>query len=502
MKKGIIKSIESPDDAARLSITTRMLIEEALNRHYKVEYIPAYSDDEQYGSGVATCVKNQKSVIFKSDYTNLTPSYGFFTAEIKSLTYNLLKAGKVPFPKTWMVNQRTSTPRLRKILDQAAEVVIKPVDTNHGDGITIGVTTITEMQKAIKRALNVSKRKSVIVQKRVYGEEYRFLVLQGKVIAVSHRRPPFVTGNGTDTVEKLIEKLNQDPRRGNKHTSALTKVSLSDVKRANQKGFLKTVPEQGWEVELLKTSNLSKGGFAEDLTDIAGDILKKIAVKAAKACSLGLAGVDIMTSDIENGGTTNSYVIEVNLAPGLRMHEFPSIGQPRPVVKMIFDELEKHTVYKKKPLQEIGRFAYVELNHTTKKLPARIDTGARTTAIWASEIVEKNGMLSWEFAAKGSEYWTGQKFTNNKFEKNHVMSSNGHRQLRYKVPINITINDRTIKTFATLADRSHAAFPILVGCNTLTGKFYVNVQKCPKKLAEIYNNWYNKSGLKKSRGAK
>jgi cyanophycin synthetase len=101
------------------------------------------------------------------------------------------------------------------------------------------------------------------------------------------------------------------------------------------------VPDHDKEIGLLKTSNLSRGGESIDVTDIASPKLKEMAVAAAQACQLGIAGVDIITEDIENGSTKDSFIIEVNASPGLRMHHFPSIGQPRNVAAMIFDELEK-----------------------------------------------------------------------------------------------------------------------------------------------------------------
>jgi hypothetical protein len=141
----------------------------------------------------------------------------------------------------------------------------------------------------------------------------------------------------------------------------------------------------------------------------------------------------------------------------------------------------------------IGRYEYIWLVATDqKRIPARIDTGARTSSVWASNIVESGGVLSWTFIAPESEFWTGQKITSRGFEERIVSSSTGHKQVRYRVPVKLQIKGRRIKTFATLADRSHAAFPVLIGRNTLSGKFVVDVQHGSRHLDQIEDDFSNK----------
>jgi hypothetical protein len=134
----------------------------------------------------------------------------------------------------------------------------------------------------------------------------------------------------------------------------------------------------------------------------------------------------------------------------------------------------------------IGRTEYVWLVDADKKrIPARIDTGARTTAVWASDFVEEDGILSWKFFAPGSEFWTNEKFHSKIFKKRVVMSSTGHQETRYYIPITLQMKKRRVKTYCTLANRSHATFPILIGRNTLTGKFVVDVAHGSRVLSEI-----------------
>lgn len=141
----------------------------------------------------------------------------------------------------------------------------------------------------------------------------------------------------------------------------------------------------------------------------------------------------------------------------------------------------------------IGRMEYVWLVATNqKKIPARIDTGARTTAIWASSIKETDGVLTWKFFAPKSEFFTGETFQTNKFEKRVVMSSTGHQETRYLTQLVLQIKNRRVRTFATLANRAHSTFPILIGRNTLAGKFLVDVQYSTRKLSELDHENFEK----------
>jgi cyanophycin synthetase len=258
------------------------------------------------------------------------------------LSAALFEKNNIPTPESETVELMADDASLLTILNKYQKMVVKPLRSNHGSGITVGVDDLAKLKDALDFVKRANPRdKFALLQKQIVGaKEYRFLVLDGKVIAVAHRRPPFVVGNGKKNIRELLGELNQDSRRGTGHRAVMTKVKIADVVNANGRDFLKLVPEKSEVIEVLKTSNLSRGGVAEDFTVRASEQLKQIAVLAAKSCFLGLAGVDIMTSDIENGDRKNSFVIEVNSAPGLRMHESPSIGDSQHVVSQIFDVLE------------------------------------------------------------------------------------------------------------------------------------------------------------------
>lgn len=137
-----------------------------------------------------------------------------------------------------------------------------------------------------------------------------------------------------------------------------------------------------------------------------------------------------------------------------------------------------------KPKVTIGRLEYVWIvTSNQKKIPARIDTGARTTAIWASDIYECDGKVVWKFFAKGSEFYSGIEHTTSQYEKRVVASSTGHKEIRFLVPVTLQIKNRRVRTKCTLANRQTQAFPVLVGRNTLSGKFIVDVQHGSKKLS-------------------
>ncbi len=331
--------IRDEEQASSLNITTRLLVLEALRRGWHVEYTQAYPDESD--SGMAHCTKNDKELFFDSDLTALTPVYGFWAANNKNLTYGLLVKNSVPTPHTRIISIDAPDGELMEHLDAMSGMVVKPLATNHGVGITVGVHDLENLKRAITNGKQYSKSGYILLQEQVYGDEYRFLVLDNEVIAVAGRQPACVTGDGRLSVRELIEDKNLDERRGEGHKASLTKISIDDVVTARGERLLSVIPDLGEKVALLDTSNLSRGGEAIDYTDVVHDSLKAIAVSAAKACGLGLAGVDIMTDDITMPAQGRSYVIEVNLAPGLRMHHFPSQGSPRDVASMIFEKMEE-----------------------------------------------------------------------------------------------------------------------------------------------------------------
>ncbi|RMF21759.1 MAG: cyanophycin synthetase [Cyanobacteria bacterium J083] len=223
-------------------------------------------------------------------------------------------------------------------------VAIKPLDGNHGRGITLNIRSQREAEKAYDLARAEAKTRGVIVERYYPGKDYRILVINGKVVAVAERIPAHVVGDGKSTIAELIEQTNQDPRRGDGHDNILTKITVDQTVLElldRQNLTLNTILDKDEIAYLRATANLSTGGIAIDRTDEIHPANIWMAERTAKTIDLDIAGIDIVSPDIarplrEVGGA----IVEVNAAPGFRMHVAPSQGLPRnvaaPVLEMLF----------------------------------------------------------------------------------------------------------------------------------------------------------------------
>jgi cyanophycin synthetase len=293
-------------------------------------------------------------------------------ASDKALAKRLLDEAGIPVPNGIVVS---SLDEASDIFEQlGTPLAVKPVDGNHGNGITLYVTTRQELRAAFHDARQVSSK--VLIEEQFEGEDYRVLVINGRVVAASQRIPAHVIGNGLDTVDQLIRVLNDDPRRGEGHEKALTRVSvdarmLSVLQR--QGLSLAAVPERDQRVVLSDTANLSTGGTAVDVTDALHPELGRMCERAAKAIGLDICGVDLVVPTIEapfeSGG-----IVEVNAGPGLRMHLFPDAGTPRDVATSIVEMLYPH--------QSNGRIPIISVTGTN---------GKTTTTRMIGHTVERTG---------------------------------------------------------------------------------------------------------------
>ena len=222
-------------------------------------------------------------------------------------------------------------------------LVVKPLDGNHGRGVTTGLRTDEDIVAAFALAQPHSRR--VIVEEELPGRDHRILVVDGQVVAVAERVPAHVIGDGVRTVAELVAEANADPRRGDGHENLLTRIRLDDQAAADilaRQGLgVDSVPAEGRFVALRTTANLSSGGVAIDRTDVIHPDNAAIARRAALAIGLDVAGIDLLAPDISRSiRETGGGIVEVNAAPGLRMHLAPSEGQPRdvaePIVRMMF----------------------------------------------------------------------------------------------------------------------------------------------------------------------
>jgi cyanophycin synthetase len=259
----------------------------------------------------------------------------------KDLTKRLLHAAGVPVPlgqpvetvdEAWAVAQKVGLP-----------VVVKPQDGNQGKGVTVNITDRAQLEEAYKNAADYG---TVMVERFLPGQDFRLLVVGDQLVAAARREPPQVLGDGERTVRELVDIVNQDPRRGEGHGTALTKIRLDDIaiaRLALQNLTPDSVPEKGQRVVLRNNANLSTGGTATDVTDDVHPEVAARAVAAAQMVGLHICGVDMVAETVlrpleEQGGG----FVEVNAAPGLRMHLAPSYGKPRAIGQAIVDRLYAH----------------------------------------------------------------------------------------------------------------------------------------------------------------
>jgi cyanophycin synthetase len=262
-------------------------------------------------------------------------------AQDKELTKKLLDAAGVPVPQGRGVSDPDDA--WAAAMEIGLPVVIKPKDGNQGKGVTVNVTTREQLDAGFKAASEF--RDDILVERYLPGHDYRLLVVGDKLVAAARREPPHVIGNGQQSVRELVEQVNLDPRRGDGHGSALTKIRFDDIAIGTlaQNGLSPdSVPAIGQRVVLRNNANLSTGGSATDVTDDVHPEVAARAVAAAHMIGLDICGVDLVCDSVlkpiedQNGG-----IVEVNAAPGLRMHLAPSFGKARPIGEAIVDTLFK-----------------------------------------------------------------------------------------------------------------------------------------------------------------
>ncbi|GAX36074.1 cyanophycin synthetase [Nodularia sp. NIES-3585] len=287
----------------------------------------------QMGYGV-----NQKRM--QATMTNNTGILGVELACDKEATKRILAAAGAPVPRGTVINFLDD-------LEEAIEyvggypIVIKPSDGNHGRGITIDIRTWDEAEAGYEAARLVSR--SIIIERYYVGRDHRVLVVDGKVVAVAERVPAHVVGNGRSSIADLVEETNQDPNRGDGHDKILTKIELdrNSYQLLERQGYtINSVPPKGVICYLRATANLSTGGSAIDRTDEIHPENVWLAQRIVKIIGLDIAGLDIVTTDISRPlREMDAVIVEVNAAPGFRMHVAPSIGTPRNVAGAVMDML-------------------------------------------------------------------------------------------------------------------------------------------------------------------
>jgi cyanophycin synthetase len=312
----------------------------------------------------------------------------------KEDTHQLLNDLGLPVPQQRMIySERRAVAAAERI---GYPVVVKPLNANHGRGVSINLTTADQVIAAFTQAQEQGTGRAVLVESFVEGLDHRMLVVDKELVAVAKRVPGHVVGDGVSTIAALIDIVNQDPRRGIGHEKVLTQLELD--KQANrllaEAGKDENSVLDGGEIFYLRsTANLSTGGTAIDMTDVVHPDNREMAVRAVRAVGLDVGGVDFLSADI-----TRSYkeiggaIVEVNAAPGFRMHVAPSEGEPRDVAGKVMDMLFGPT--------EVGRIPIAAITGTngkttTSRMLAHIlkDCG-HTVGLTSTDGIQIDGKIS------------------------------------------------------------------------------------------------------------
>jgi cyanophycin synthetase len=260
-------------------------------------------------------------------------------AQDKELTKELLLAAGVPVPQGRPVTDFDDAHRA------AAEigwpVVVKPRDGNQGKGVTVNIVSDEHLRIAYDAARAISDE--VLVERFIPGYDFRLLVVGDRLVAAARRDPPHVIGDGLHSIRELVEQANTDPRRGDGHATPLTRMRIDDIAlaRLSLQGFgPDDIPPKGRRVVLRNNANLSTGGTATDVTDDVHPEVAARAVDAARMIGLDICGVDVVCESLQQPlEAQGGGVVEVNAAPGLRMHLSPSYGKGRPVGEAVIDTM-------------------------------------------------------------------------------------------------------------------------------------------------------------------
>ncbi|MCL1791997.1 MAG: cyanophycin synthetase [Peptococcaceae bacterium] len=264
----------------------------------------------------------------RASMSGLDSCIGVETAQDKVLTRRVLGEVGLPVPFGRVIR---SEQEAREFLREAGRpVVIKPCTGNQGWGVYVGLSDETQVAKAYCLAVAGRREGCVLAEEYVEGQSYRLLVIDGVMAAAARKRPAQVTGDGRSTLARLIEVCNEDPVRGKGHGKMLTRLRLGDEEIFDLacRGWKPDmIPEKGCQVVVRSGANLSTGGTAEDVTSLVHERYKKMAVDAAGCIGLGVAGVDLIVPDISRFEADRVKILEVNAAPGLRMHLPSDLGR-------------------------------------------------------------------------------------------------------------------------------------------------------------------------------
>jgi cyanophycin synthetase len=361
-----IQQMREIREATRLGPSTGSIVEEAIARD--IPWIRLNRNSlVQLGYG-----KNQ--VRFRATMTEKTSSIAVDIASDKEETKRMLLEQAIPVAKGTTISSVNDVDRA--IREVGFPLVFKPLDGNHGRGISINIRNRENAIAAYEFAAKISRR--VIVERFVTGYDFRVLVIDHKMVAAALRDPANVKGDGVSTIQQLIDNENMDPRRGYGHEKVLTLITVDrdTLDLLEKKGYtLDTIPAKGEKVFVKSTANLSTGGTSIDVTDQVHPQNIFFCERISKIIGLDICGIDIMAQNLSQPLTdTGGVILEVNAAPGFRMHIAPSEGLARNVAGNVIDMLY--------PWGKSARIPIIAVTGTN---------GKTTTTRLIAHIVKNNG---------------------------------------------------------------------------------------------------------------
>ena len=441
-----IQKMREIRERVRLGPSTGSIVEDAVSRD--IPWIRLGTNSlVQLGYGI-----NQMR--FQATITCKTSSIAVDIACNKEQTKKMLDAASIPVASGGIcVEEEDLDEIIRKI---GYPIVLKPLDGNHGKGASINVKTREEAVEGLAYAKKYSHR--VIVEKFITGYDFRVLIIDNKLVAAAKREPAHVKGDGKHTIQQLIEETNKDPRRGYGHENVLTQIDVDRdttdlLEKLNY--TLETVPEKGEVVYLKSTANLSTGGTSIDVTDMMHPENIFLCERISRVIGLDICGVDIMAENLtqplkENGGC----ILEVNAAPGFRMHLAPSEGLPRNVAAPVIDMLY--------PPGKPSRIPIIAVTGTN---------GKTTTTRLLAHIVKNNG------------YKVGFTTSDGIYVQNHMMEKG---DTTGPVSAEYILKDPTVE-FAVLETARGGILRSGLGFSRCDIAIITNIQEDHLGLSDIHN---------------
>lgn len=311
-------------DLKKLQITNRLIVSEAQARGWAVDIV-------DYRTGLISYTPpGKKPLLFKGVKGPFTKATDVFIADDKLIANIYAKKTGLDTPETLLFQNELEA---EEFINKYAPIVVKPLDSAHGRGVSVGIKDVAELQSALKRARHFSA--DIILQQQVTGEDLRLLFIGGEFRAAAIRKAAEVTGDGVRSLEQLIELENNSGRRAPDYLLPLNLIDEEASKLFLGK-TIKNIPKKNETITVVGTANIGTGGYAIDITDEIEQSLVDGARRLTQSLEIMICGIDFLW----DSESQKAYFIELNSGPSFGLHTFPAVGKPRPLAKIFLDWVE------------------------------------------------------------------------------------------------------------------------------------------------------------------